>query len=185
MSRPPDPRYGPRYAVLCVLLCALFCAVLATSLFASSAMAQAPADPDAAAQAGLRLQDVRQYYVLNKGAGEMLVVEGMVANHSDVPRQNVMVTLSLISDRGRNLGSKQAPVGSRLNLLQLATFSTAEIELVLDPPGEPSVPGRVVSVVPARGATPFMLAVPRPTWNLGEWAVAITGFETYEGKRKR
>lgn len=92
-------------------------------------------EKEAARQATVRrlaLGNVRQHTVTdNEKTGPMIVIEGVVANNFDSPRDLVLLEITLYDDQGRALVMREQYCGITLSLLQLRTLSKAALEAAL------------------------------------------------------
>ena len=95
------------------------------------------ADPEkeAARQAAVRrlaLENVRQYTVTeNESTGPMIVVEGVVVNNFDEPKDLILLEVMLFDKKGNPLVLREQYCGVVLSLLQLRTLARPAIESAL------------------------------------------------------
>lgn len=71
------------------------------------------------------------YYVMNQQIGKVLVLEGVVINHSTVEKGRIKVRLGLYDQGGTEIGKSESYCGNVLDLSQLETLSQAEITKLL------------------------------------------------------
>jgi predicted Zn finger-like uncharacterized protein len=71
------------------------------------------------------------YYVVNGELGKILVLEGMVVNHSKYEKGRVKVRLTLYDKSGKELGNTESYCGNILDLHELETLPKADIVKLL------------------------------------------------------
>ncbi len=77
----------------------------------------------------LALENVRQYVVANnEKAGRMVVVEGEVVNNFSVPKELILLEVTLYDDKGKPVAARQQYCGIVLSLFQLQILSKQELE---------------------------------------------------------
>ena len=76
----------------------------------------------------LQIQNIRQYTVKNEKIGNIVVIEGKVANGFDEARELIRVEASLQDEAGNTLVSKSQLAGPTISLFQLQVLSEAELE---------------------------------------------------------
>ena len=92
-------------------------------------------EKEVARQAAVRrlaLENVRQYTVTeNESTGPMIVVEGVVVNNFDEPKDLVLLEVTLFDKKGNPLVLREQYCGVVLSLLQLRTLARPAIESAL------------------------------------------------------
>lgn len=92
-------------------------------------------EKEAARQAAVRrlsLENVRQQTVTdNEKTGPMVVIEGTVVNNFDVPKDLILLEVTLYDGKGNALVLREQYCGVTLSLLQLRTLPKAAIESAL------------------------------------------------------
>jgi hypothetical protein len=71
------------------------------------------------------------YYVVNREAGKILVLEGVVINHSKYDKGRIKVKVSLYDKGGKTLGTSESYCGNILDLNELETLPQKEIVKLL------------------------------------------------------
>jgi predicted Zn finger-like uncharacterized protein len=71
------------------------------------------------------------YYVMNGELGKILVLEGMVVNHSKYEKGRVKVRLTLYDKSGKELGNTESYCGNILDVHELETLPKADIVKLL------------------------------------------------------
>lgn len=92
-------------------------------------------EKEAARQTAIRrlsLENVRQQTVAdNEKTGPMVVIEGTVVNNFDVPKDLILLEVTLYDSKGNALVLREQYCGVTLSLLQLRTLPKAAIESAL------------------------------------------------------
>lgn len=71
------------------------------------------------------------YYIVNEQVGKVLVLEGMVVNHSKYEKGRIKVRLTLYDKGGNELGNSESYCGNILDLHELETLPKADITKLL------------------------------------------------------
>jgi predicted Zn finger-like uncharacterized protein len=74
---------------------------------------------------------MNDYYVVNQQVGKILVLEGMVINHSSNEKGRIKVRLTLFDKSGKEIGKAESYCGNVLDLSELETLSEPEITKLL------------------------------------------------------
>jgi len=99
---------------------------------------------------------MRYYYVVNEQVGKILVLEGMVVNHSEYGKGRIKVRLSLYDKGGTLLGKTESYCGNILDLNELETLSKAEITKLLSVEGGKKLNNAHIK---SNESIPYMLVV--------------------------
>jgi hypothetical protein len=71
------------------------------------------------------------YYAMNNEAGKILVLEGVVVNHSEFDKGRIKVKVTLYDKGGETLGTSESYCGNILDLQELETLPTKDIVKLL------------------------------------------------------
>ena len=102
----------------------------------------------------LQIQNIRQYTVKNEKIGNIVVIEGKVANGFDEARELIRVEAALQDETGNTLVSKSQLAGPTISLFQLQVLSEAELEQGLS--NKLDILTNNTNIAPG-GSVPFMV----------------------------
>lgn len=102
----------------------------------------------------LQIQNIRQYTVKNEKIGNIVVIEGKIANGFDEARELIRVEAALQDETGNTLVSKSQLAGPTISLFQLQVLSEAELEQGLS--NKLDILTNNTNIAPG-GSVPFMV----------------------------
>lgn len=102
----------------------------------------------------LQIQNIRQYTVKNEKIGNIVVIEGKIANGFDEARELIRVEAALQDEMGNTLVSKSRLAGATISLFQLQVLSEAELEQGLS--NKLDILTNNTNIAPG-GSVPFMV----------------------------
>lgn len=102
----------------------------------------------------LQIQNIRQYTVKNEKIGNIVVIEGKIANGFDEARELIRVEAALQDEMGNTLVSKSRLAGPTISLFQLQVLSEAELEQGLS--NKLDILTNNTNIAPG-GSVPFMV----------------------------
>jgi predicted Zn finger-like uncharacterized protein len=96
------------------------------------------------------------YYVENREVGKILILQGTIINHADVPKGRIKVRVSLYDKTGKTLATSESYCGNILDITELETLPKKEISrLLLVQTGK----AFDNALIKPKGSIPYMLAV--------------------------
>jgi predicted Zn finger-like uncharacterized protein len=96
------------------------------------------------------------YFVMNQDIGKILVLEGMVINHSEYEKGRIKVRLTLYDKGGKELTHTESYCGNILDLSELETLPKAEITKLLSVEGGKKLSNAHIK---SNESIPYMLVV--------------------------
>lgn len=129
----------------------------------------------------ITLKSVEASYVMNKKAGELLVIRGEAVNEHDKPQAAIEVKGIIYGAGGEELASRNAFCGNALSREQLATMSIEEINAAMANQFGDSLANMEVA---AGDAIPFVIVIPKPAQGASDYGVEAVGSTVAADKGK-
>jgi hypothetical protein len=120
----------------------------------------------------LDITNLRQYMLQNEKIGNILVIEGKVANGYDEPREFIVVEASIYDSANNLLVSKDQMGGAVVSLFQLQVLGEQELEQTLN--NKLDILTNNTNIPPG-GTVPFMLVFYKPPENATDFVVKVIG----------
>lgn len=133
---------------------------------AAQAPPSAPAGP---LRKDFTVAESRSYFVENRYAGRLYVVEGTVTNNLPEPRCRVRIRATLLDGEGREVARQEFEAGSAASISELKLLDWDELEARLRPSGASPCPG----VLKPGGSAPFMAVFREPPERAGSFDVVV------------
>ena len=124
--------------------------------------------------AAVDFTDIKERYVTNWIAGNILVVEGQAVNNNGRPVSDIRIRGKLIDTGGTVLAEQECYCGNILSDEELTNLTEKEMTDALSIPGGSSFSNRNIA---SRGSVPFMLVFANPVISVNEVAVVLAGIE--------
>lgn len=143
----------------------------------SSILGESPSKPEIAEEGFITLKNIRQYFVENTKTGSIFVLEGMVVNEYNTPKEGIVVQADLFDESGEVLDSVRITCGNSLDLVQLQSLGKEEITAALN--NEAGIMANNTDLQPGDD-TPFMAVFFDPPENIIEFRIEVVEFKNPE-----